>query len=210
MNAINPRIVYVQQSGLGQQGTYGEYRATGPVAASLSGLSEMSGLPEPYMPAGIGYSYLDWFGAYNTATAMLAGLNYREISGKGTYIDASQTEAGIVLTGSAILNYSANGQAWHRYGNRSPWKPAAPCGAYRCAGDDRWIAITCHTQSEWLALGHALGAPSWASDDRFGTLEERLQHQDELDMLINETVKEHDAFNLMHELQRLAVPAGVC
>ena len=27
----------------------------------------MSGLPEPYPPAGIGYSYLDWFGAYNMA-----------------------------------------------------------------------------------------------------------------------------------------------
>ena len=36
------------------------------------GLSEMSGLPEPAMPAGWGYSYLDWMGAYSFALAMLS------------------------------------------------------------------------------------------------------------------------------------------
>ncbi|MEE9285092.1 MAG: CoA transferase, partial [Dehalococcoidia bacterium] len=132
MRAINPSIIYVQQSGMGQKGTYGKYRATGPVAASLSGLSEMSGLPEPYLPAGIGYSYLDWFGAYNIATAMIAAIYRREKTGHGAYIDASQVECGISLTGSAILNFSANGVPWQRYGNRSPWKRAAPAGAYRC------------------------------------------------------------------------------
>lgn len=210
LKKINPTIVYVQQSGMGQHGTYGEYRATGPVAASLAGLSEMSGLPEPWQPAGIGYSYLDWYGAYNIATAMLAGIYHREKTGRGVYIDSSQVESGIYLNGSAILNWSANGRRWQRYGNRSPWKAAAPAGAYQCKGDDRWIAITCHTQDEWQALVGVLGGPAWAADVAFETLESRLRNQDKLDELVNTAAKDFDVYELMEELQHRGVPAGVC
>jgi crotonobetainyl-CoA:carnitine CoA-transferase CaiB-like acyl-CoA transferase len=49
----------------------------------VTGISEMSGLPDPFPPAGIGYSYLDWFGAYNMAKAMLAALYRRNVTGQG-------------------------------------------------------------------------------------------------------------------------------
>ena len=210
MKAINPSIIYVQQSGMGQQGTYGKYRATGPTAASLAGISEMSGLPEPVPPAGVGYSYLDWFGAYNIATAMISAIYRRQMTGKGTYIDGSQVECGIYLTGSSILNNSANGKRWQRYGNRSPWKPAAPAGAYRCAGDDRWIAITCFTEEEWQAFCLTIGNPSWCNEGRYATLKARLADQDELDRQVSGALADKDAFQLMHALQKNGVPAGVC
>ncbi|MCL0101878.1 CoA transferase [Dehalococcoidia bacterium] len=210
MREINPSIIYVQQSGMGQKGTYGKYRATGPTAASLSGISEMSGLAEPFPPAGIGYSYLDWFGAYNIATALMSSIYHREKTGLGTYIDASQVQCGIFLTGSTIPNFSANGQRWQRYGNRSPWKLAAPAGAYQCLGDDRWIAVTCSTQEEWEAFCQVLGKPIWNEDTRFTSLQTRLEHQDELDQLINAHLSGLDAYNLMHSLQESGVPAGVC
>ena len=78
LKQLNPDIVYVQQSGMGQIGTYGRMRSFGPTAQAFSGLSEMSGLPDPMAPAGIGYSYLDWFGAYQMATAIMAAL-FRQI-----------------------------------------------------------------------------------------------------------------------------------
>ncbi len=210
MRAINPSIIYVQQSGMGQRGTYGKFRATGTVANSLAGLSEMSGLPEPFPPTGIGYSYLDWFGAYNFATAIIAAAYRRETTGQGTHIDASQIESGIYLNGSAILNYSANGKRWQRSGNRSPWKLAAPSGAYRCRGNDRWIAITGHTEDEWRALLRVLGEPAWGRDPRFATLRDRQAHQDALDEAMNGATASHDAFELMARLQQAGVPAGVC
>ena len=74
LRELNPGIIYLQQSGFGQHGVYGRARAFGPTAQAFSGISDMSGLPEPRPPAGIGYSYLDWFGAYNMATAALAAL----------------------------------------------------------------------------------------------------------------------------------------
>src|SRR6476660_4027768 len=141
MREIKPDIIYVQQSGLGAQGTYGRFRTIGPIANSFAGLSEMSGLPEPAMPAGWGYSYLDWMGAYSFSLAMLSALFHRERTGEGQWIDASQTEVGLFINGPALLDWSANDRVWKRIGNRSPWKPAAPHNVYRCAGDERWVTI---------------------------------------------------------------------
>ena len=76
------------------------------------------------MPAGWGYSYLDWMGAYSFALAMLSGLFHRARTGEGQWIDASQSEVGLFISGTTILDWSANGRIWSRYGNRSPYKPA--------------------------------------------------------------------------------------
>ena len=101
---IRPDIIYVQQSGMGGYGSYGRLRTVGPIAGSFAGTNHMSGLPEPAMPAGWGYSYLDWMGAYGFAQALLGALYYRSVTGKGQRIDASQCEAGIFLCASPSSN----------------------------------------------------------------------------------------------------------
>jgi crotonobetainyl-CoA:carnitine CoA-transferase CaiB-like acyl-CoA transferase len=210
LRAIKPDIVYVQQSGMGAKGTYGRFRTVGPIANSFSGLSEMSGLPEPAMPAGWGYSYLDWMGAYSFALAILTGLFHRARTGQGQWIDASQSEVGLFISGTTILDWSANGRVWSRYGNRSPYKPAAPHGVYPCAGDDRWLAIACFTEDEWRALTRVAQHPQWAGDARFADLAARLVHQDALDALVGGWTRSCDAYDTMLALQRAGVPAGVC
>ncbi len=210
LKEIKPDIIYVQQSGMGAQGTYGRFRTVGPIANAFAGLSDMSGLPEPAMPVGWGYSYLDWMGAYSFALAMLSALFHRERTGEGQWIDASQSEVGLAINGTAILDWSANGRIWSRYGNRSPYKPAAPHGVYPCAGEDRWIAIACFNDAEWRALAQVANCPAWAEDSRFATLAGRVAHQDALDLLVREWTKSRDAYPTMLALQKAGVPAGVC
>lgn len=210
LREINPRIIYVQQSGLGEHGTHSGIRTYGPSAAGFAGISEMSGLPEPRPPAGIGYSYLDWFGAYNMANAMLAALLRRERTGLGCYVDTSQVETGLYLTGTAILDYTVNGRAWQRTGNRAAGKRGAPHGAYRVRGDDRWVALTCFTQDEWSAAAEVLGRADLIGDPSFATLDARIAHQDELDAEIGAAVVDHEPYELMAALQARGVPAGVC
>jgi crotonobetainyl-CoA:carnitine CoA-transferase CaiB-like acyl-CoA transferase len=210
LKQINPRLVYVQQSGMGQIGLYGQMRSYGPVAQAFSGVSEMSGLQEPYPPAGIGYSFLDWFGAYNLANGILAGLYRQKMTGKGCWIDSSQVECGTYLNGTSILDFSANGKRWSRYGNRSPYKVASPNGAFRAKGDDQWVAVSCFTEDEWQDLARVLGNPAWSRDSKFATLKDRLAHQDELETLMNKATAGFDPYELQEKLQRASVPAGVC
>ncbi len=214
MKEIKPDIIYLSQSGMGQVGVYGRYRTVGPIAASFAGVSELSGLPEPYAPAGWGYSYLDWFGAYNLANAMMAALYYRDRTGKGQWIDSSQVDAGIYLNGTSVLEWSANGTVWQRYGNRSPYKPAAPHGAYKCREDvesnDRWIAFGCFDESDWQSLRRVMGDPEWAASECFASLADRLANQDELDERVSEWTRQHDRWDLMRRLQGAGIAAGVC
>jgi crotonobetainyl-CoA:carnitine CoA-transferase CaiB-like acyl-CoA transferase len=210
MKSIRPDIIYIQQSGMGVHGLYGRMRTVGPVAAAFAGQGDMSGLPEPAMPVGWGYSYLDWMGAYGYALALLGALYYRERTGQGQWIDASQCESGLFLTGTAILDWAANERVWRRYGNRSPYKPAAPHGAYRCVGTDRWVAIACFTDEEWQALACVAGRAAWLEDRRFNTLENRLLHQDSLDAAVEAWTRAQDPLECMMALQRAGVPAGVC
>jgi crotonobetainyl-CoA:carnitine CoA-transferase CaiB-like acyl-CoA transferase len=207
---IRPDVIYVKQSGMGAFGTYGRFRAVGPIAAALSGMSEMSGLPSPAPPAGWGYSYLDWFGAYSMALSILCALYHRDRTGEGQWIDASQTEVGIALAPVPILDYWANGRVWERYGNRSRYQAAAPAGIYRCAGDDRWLAITCLTEEQWSALCRVAGHPEWKADSRFATLPDRVRAQDALDSTVQSWTVDQDPYQLMTALQRAGVAAGVC
>ncbi len=117
---------------------------------------------------------------------------------------------GLMLAGPQLLDWSANGREWRRIGNRSPFKPAAPHGAYRCRGEDRWIAIACFDQVEWQALARAAGHEEWLSDARFVTLEARLAHQDALDQVVGEWTASQEPYACMALLQQAGVAAGVC
>src|SRR5260370_8955233 len=110
-------------------------------------------------------------GAHGYAVPLLGATYPRERTGEGQWIDASQCESGIFLTGATILDWSANERKFRRYGNRSPYKPAAPHGAYRCEGKDRWIAIACFTDAECQARAQAAEQGVWLEVPRFDPLE---------------------------------------
>ncbi len=211
--AINPGIIYCSVSGFGHSGRDRHFTTWGPTAQALSGLTMMSGLPgKP--PAGWGYSYMDHTAGYYAANAIMMALHHRNRTGEGQHIDISQVESGMVLTGPAVLDYTVNGRGFRRpgmpVGNRS-WEPAmAPHNAYRCAGDDRWIAITVRSDAEWQAMVQVMGDPAWAADPMYVTSAGRLANQDALDGAISSWTATRDEYAMMAALQAAGVPAGVC
>ena len=206
LRKVNPSIIYIQQPGFGKRGEYSDFVSTGPVAQAMSGLTEQSGLPAPWPPAGWGYSYMDWSGAYYCAMAMLSALYYRSRTGEGQYLDCSQAEPAIYMTGTAILDYVANGRESRRTGNTSPYIPAAPHNVYPVQGEDRWLAIAVFDDDEWRALAGALGDPAWTADERFASLASRLRHVKELDERLADETKQYDGFELMERLQASGRP----
>ncbi|MBM9464038.1 CoA transferase [Aeromicrobium sp. YIM 150415] len=209
LRTIKSDIIYAKQSGMGTFGAYGRFRTIGPVAQAFAGTSEMSGLPDPFPPAGWGYSYLDWYGAYSFALAIISSLHHLEVTGQGQAIDASQSEVGLFMTTVPTLDYQVNGRVWQREGNRSPYATAAPEGLYRVQGEDRWIAISCQSDDDWVVLAKEAGHPEWAENSAFGTAEARHAHRVDLDRLIDEWTREHDGFDLMNRLQGAGIAAGI-
>jgi len=197
---IKPDIVYVSMSGYGHTGRNHHYTTFGPVAQAASGLTYQSGLPgQP--PAGWGWSYMDDTGGMYGAMCALTGLYHRNKTGRGQHIDQSQMITSVPLNGPALLDFTVNGRGTQRPGfppgNRAHWPgtpllnnyrgpTVAPHNAYRTHPGDYndWCVIVCHTDDEWRRLVGVMGTPSWATTDRFATAMGRLEHQEDLDALI--------------------------
>lgn len=221
LRELRPDIVYCSLSGFGHSGQFRDATTWGPTAQAVSGLTLMSGLPG-HEPAGWGYSYMDNTAGYQAAVAVLAALHYRRRTGKGQWIDLSQSEGGMAMTGTAILDYTVNGRSFRRAGNppgnRADNPRVAPHNTYRCAGevviaderkDGRWCAIACFNEQQWQALCRAMGRDDLARDPRFATNAARLQNQDALDAAIEQWTLQHDPYRVMETLQLAGVPAGV-
>jgi crotonobetainyl-CoA:carnitine CoA-transferase CaiB-like acyl-CoA transferase len=209
LRKVNPAIIYMQTTGMGKAGVYKDYVSYGPTAQAFSGLTYLSGLPDQAQPAGWGYSYLDHSPGYFGAMLLMAALRRQRADGLGAYIDMSQTETGLMLTGTSIVEYQLTGKSTERYGNRMPYRDWAPHGAYRCAGDDNWIAVSIQSDAQWQGLLEEMGSPAWARDGRFASAAGRKQHQDELDAKFTEYTVQQDRYDLMNRLQARAIPAGV-
>jgi crotonobetainyl-CoA:carnitine CoA-transferase CaiB-like acyl-CoA transferase len=209
LRKINPRIIYIQTTGLGKAGVYKDYVSYGPTAQALSGLTYLSGLPEPRPPAGWGYSYLDHSPGYFGAIMLMAAIRRQRQSGAGCYIDMSQSETGLMLSGTSTLEHQLTGKPTARYGNRMPYRDWSPHGAYRCSGEDNWIAISIQSDEQWRALVQEIGKPAWAFDARFATAESRKQNKDDLDTKLTAHTTGCERYELMNRLQARGIPAGV-
>jgi crotonobetainyl-CoA:carnitine CoA-transferase CaiB-like acyl-CoA transferase len=209
LRKVNPRIIYLQTTGFGKSGTYNNYVSYGPTAQAFSGLTFLSGLPAPHPPAGWGYSYLDHSPGYFGAILLMTALHRQRQTGVGAYIDMTQTETGLMLTGTSLLEHQITGQPTTRYGNRMPYLDWSPHGAYRCIGDDNWIAISVQSDEQWRALVAEIGSPAWAIDARYATASGRKANQDELDRQLTAFTVTQDRYALMDRLQGRGIPAGV-
>ncbi len=208
LSKINPGLIYMQITGMGKSGTYNGYLSVGPTAQALSGLTHMSGFSEPRPPAGWGYSYLDHSTGYYGAILVLSALLQRRRTGRGCYIDVSQTEAGLMVSGTATLEAQVTGKPTDRHGNRMQGADWAPHGAYPCRGTDEWIAIAIQNDNQWASLMTEIGAPDWTHDTRFSRAAGRKANEDDLDRLMAEATRTEERYDLMNRLQKRGVPAG--
>ena len=207
---VKPDIIMLSMSGLGRTGPWKDYVSYGQTLQGWSGLVYMTGFPDTD-PAAPASAYSDAVGGITGAQAALLALIHRSRTGEGQWIDLGQLEANSVLLETLILELSANRRPdkIQRTGNRLPHGGGAPHGAYRCVGDDRWVAIAVFTNEEWNAFVKAIGDPPWAHDECFQTVTGRQRHADELDRLVEPWTAQHTPEEVMHRLQAVGVAAGV-
>ena len=206
VKGINPSLIYASSTQLGQSGPHAQFRGMGVQGTALAGLNAVTGWPggEPVGPFG---AYTDLVAPKYLISAILAALLYRRRNGRGQYIEQSQVEAGLNFIAPALMDYIVNGSILTCPGNRDP--NAAPHGAYRCRGEDRWCVIAVSSDEEWNSFCWAIGNPPWTRDSKFATFSGRKEHEDELDALVEAWTLGHSAEDVMHRLQKGGVAAGL-
>ncbi|MBE0481044.1 MAG: CoA transferase, partial [Dehalococcoidia bacterium] len=225
---IKPDIIVATMPVMGKTGPYAMWRGFGTSIRTMAGLDYITGNPDR-PPIGTGMAALPDFSCnpYHAATAILAALHHRNVTGKGQFVEIAQFESTVCWGETSILDYTVNNRIQQADRNHLPY--AAPHGVYRCLAEDwevdysampesvpqrrkkdeRWCAIAVFTDDEWQAFCKAIGSPPWTADKKFATLQGRKENEEELDRLIEEWTEGRKAEEVMTLLQRAGVPAGV-
>ena len=203
---IKPDLIMVSSTMLGQFGPHRDCRGFGQHGAALGGWGTTLGYRDDEAVAPFS-AYTDYIGARFVAIAIMGALEYLRRTGRGQYIDHSQVEGSIDFLTPLVLDYQANRRLPERVENRDPY--AAPHGAYRCKGEDRWCAIAVSTDEEWRKFCRVISDPPWTGDSRFTTQTERKRNEDELDRFVENWTVNHTPEEVVEMMQKGGVPAGV-
>jgi crotonobetainyl-CoA:carnitine CoA-transferase CaiB-like acyl-CoA transferase len=205
VRATNPGVITVTTSLLGSGGPLSPLAGYGFHAGAIAGFTDLVGWPDRD-PDGPWMAYTDTIGPRFLTTAILAALDRRDRTGAGCHIEAAQLEMGLQFLAPELLDHQLTGRVPHRIANRDPY--LAPQGAYRCAGEDEWCAISVTDDETWGRFVDALGAPGWATDTRYATTAGRLADHDELDARIEAWTVDQPAEKVEAQLLTAGVPAG--
>jgi crotonobetainyl-CoA:carnitine CoA-transferase CaiB-like acyl-CoA transferase len=178
---INPGIIYIAKNGFGQWGRYAEENRPSNDGASqaFSGYAWMSSFPDqPPLKSRI--YVCDDYGGLMGEVAVLAALHYRERTGKGQFIELSQSE-NIMRAMSWVWPYQQiTGEVAMPAGNRDA--SICPADTFLCA-DNTFVAIAAPAPEEFKGLCIAMGRPGLAEDPRFRDHLTRLREENATEIL---------------------------
>ena len=205
LRRIRPDIIMVSSTGYGHTGPWSGFGAIGYGTEAASGLASVTGYRDgpPTIPE---LPYADYTAGEHTVFAIMAALAHRAMTGRGQFIDISQTQTLSATVPEPLMDLAFNDRVQGRAGNRDD--TYAPQGAYPCVGEDNWISISVRSDDEWASLCTVLGRPEWIDDSRFATGLARAGSHDTLDELISQATSPWDARDLEAELQSRRIPAG--
>jgi benzylsuccinate CoA-transferase BbsF subunit len=202
----NPKIIMASTAILGQTGP--EAKGTsgvGTMGAAMSGATHQLGWPDR-PPCGPFGPWTDGVAPRFIVASILAALHRRTRSGEGCYIDVAQAEAGVQFMMPAFYEFAANGKIPERRGVTGS-ALRVPEGVYRCAGDDRWVAISASDSSRWEVLRNIVNGA--LRDSRFDTLLGRIRNRDAIDAAISNWTDDKESDAIEVTLQAAGIPAHI-
>jgi crotonobetainyl-CoA:carnitine CoA-transferase CaiB-like acyl-CoA transferase len=203
---IKPDVIYYSTCQMGQEGPLSTFGGYGAFGVAYGGYSHLTGWPDR-PPTPLFNNYSDFIAPWYLATVVVLALDYRHRTGRGLYLDQAQVEAGVTCLAPAVLDYTVNGRAAVRRGNRDPYM--CPHGIFPCRGEDEWVAIAVRSEAEWKTFCSVVEKPEWVTDPRFAALSERKQNEDALERLIGDWTQKYSPIEVMEMMQAAVIPAGI-
>ncbi len=198
----NPRLVHCSITGFGS-GAGAQLPGYDFVVQALGGLMSITGEPDGD-PQKVGVALVDVLTAKDAVIGILAALRHRETSGDGQHVEVNLLSSLLGSLANQASAYLATGQAPVRLGNRHP--SIAPYETLRCS--DNLLAVACGNDRQFARLVAALGAPELATDARFSSNADRVEHREHLVVLLEGLLAFGTAAHWQSRLMAVDVPAG--
>jgi len=116
VSEVNPRIVYASLSGYGQDGPYRSRPSFDIVGQAMCGIMRLTGdiIDPKGPPVEVAEAIGDLIPALYATIGIMAGLRYRDLTGRGLRIDVAQTDTMIAMTPAIVLHTLAGMRPYER------------------------------------------------------------------------------------------------
>ena len=199
LRKIKPDIILVSNTGYGHgDGPYSGYPAQATTQEGTHGHCWVTGYQDDE-PSKAGRSFVDFLSTWTAVFAIGGALRYRNLTGKGQWVDIGMYQAGVMFLSEYIMDAIANGREGERIGNRHPY--FAPQGCYPCRGEDQWVVLSVADDHQWESLCRVMGRQDLLESGRFAGILSRRRGHDEIDEIISEWTRGLDRYEAMHALQ---------
>ncbi len=204
VRAMRPDILYCSISGFGQTGPYRDRPGFDIMAQGTAGFLRMTGEPGG-KPVKMGIAINDIAAGATAIYSIMAAQMQRARTGEGQYLDISLVDAGLAWTVWESGAYFSSGEVPQPVGTRH--RRSTPYQAYRTA--DGYVTIGAATDRLWQRLvTDVLHQPALLSDPRFGSLPDRMQHIDELEVELERITSTRTTQEWIEALEAAGVPGG--
>jgi crotonobetainyl-CoA:carnitine CoA-transferase CaiB-like acyl-CoA transferase len=173
MRVLNPRLIYVSISGVGDSGPYAEKRIYDPIIQGLSGFSDVQAQAGTRRPQMIRTIVADKTTSVMTAQAITAALYARERSGVGQHVKVAMLDTMLAfLWPEAMVNHVVVGRE-------------VPAGDANARPDlvfptvDGYMTAGTISDSEWAGFCKAAERPELLDDERFNSQGKRAANATE-------------------------------
>ncbi|QUL78545.1 CoA transferase [Brevibacterium sp. SMBL_HHYL_HB1] len=201
MKELNSDIILVSLSGFGQTGPDSSRALFDAISQASSGLMSMTGEPSG-KPTLSGTYIADYTTGYQGAMGAMAALMHRNQTGEGQLVDIASFDTMFSALGIRLMAELMLGMEMPRSGSRDLL--TAPVNVYEA--NDGPIYIQAGTASLFPKLCNVMGKRHLVSDERFATVEGRMQWQEFLESEIQEWVGQLSRKDIAEQLDEVGVP----
>jgi crotonobetainyl-CoA:carnitine CoA-transferase CaiB-like acyl-CoA transferase len=208
LRKLNPGLIYCSITGYGQTGPYQDRSGYDAVIEAEGGIMSINGPGageagegNPYK---VGVAIVDITAGMNAVIAILAALHHRSVTGEGQALDIALFDTQIGWLANVASGYLISGQPPKRYGNGHP--SIVPYQTFRAA--DGWLMVGVGNDMMFQKLCAILGQPAWATDARFATNRDRVNHRAELIPMIEAAFVCQSIAHWLPQLQAAGIPSG--
>ena len=203
LSVLNPRLIYVSNTGFGQTGPYRDRKGYDTIFQALSGVMMLTGHPDG-PPAKVGVPFADMSSGLWIAIAILTSLVGRGVTGKGCHVDLSMMDAQVSLLALPAARLFALDEDPARTGTEHPGR--VPSAAFQCR-DGAWLHISGSDQ-HWPATCAVLGLAELGEDAALAENTARVEQRARIMQAMRQAIAGRDRAELAEALRAADVPAG--
>ena len=197
-------VIRCSITGYGTKGPNGGMPGYDFLLQAESGLMAITGEPDG-APMKLGVAVVDIATGMNAVIGILAALNKRHRTKRGSVIDVNLYNTGVFLLANVASNYLISGEQARRYGNGHP--NIVPYNLFKCGEGS--LVISVGNDGQFKQFSECVGHLEWVSDARFSKNAGRVENRDELENLIESALSVDSADFWYNALKNSGIPVAV-